>query len=136
MVIMIFVNFSLKTKVNNLYYFLKKKQYYITAFVNSQNNIGWTPLHKATDHGHTEVVKLILNEGGSVTIYDKWKRSVVDVANQKNQKQIIEIFNIKTMNPNHIFEISTEVNTKSTLQTSPSELHSSKKLEINLIIVY
>ena len=77
-----------------------------------------------------------MNEGGSVTIYDKWKRSVVDVANQKNQKQIIEIFNIKTMNPNHIFEISTEVNTKSTLQTSPSELHSSKKLEINLIIVY
>lgn len=37
--------------------------------VNVRDNVGWLPLHEAANHGHTEIVELLLDNGA--TINDK-----------------------------------------------------------------
>ena len=52
--------------------------------VNTQNEEGWTPLHKASNYGHVEVITALLAGGADKTIEDENGDTPVDVADNQD----------------------------------------------------
>jgi hypothetical protein len=50
------------------------------ADINMPNQIGWTPLHRASGDGSLEVVRLLLEHGANVDLKDNWGRTALEVA--------------------------------------------------------
>ena len=58
------------------YYDLAKELIVLNADVNSQDNLGFTPLHAAVKSGNIRLVELLLNSGASPNIVDRFGNNV------------------------------------------------------------
>ena len=54
------------------------------AEVNLADKRGWTPLHKASEYGHAEVITALLAGGADKTIEDENGDTPVDVADNQD----------------------------------------------------
>ncbi|EPY40064.1 26S proteasome non-ATPase regulatory subunit 10 [Angomonas deanei] len=52
---------------------------------------GWTPLHYAADKGHTETVRLLLEEGASVNSKDAMRRTPLHLAALGGHVGVIQV---------------------------------------------
>lgn len=60
--------------------------------VDAQDMYGWTPLMCATFEGHYGVVEYLLNRGANLYLNNKQGLTAFDIAIQRNNKEIIELF--------------------------------------------
>lgn len=51
---------------------------------------GWSALHIAARNGHLQVVKWLLDEGTDKSMFDKNKRSTLDLATEQGNTLVIE----------------------------------------------
>jgi len=59
--------------------------------INSKNRQGWTLLHIAIYHKHTDISKLLIEKGADVNIRDNRGRAPIHLAVETGQKEIVEM---------------------------------------------
>jgi uncharacterized protein len=61
-----------------------------TPFLNLTNASGNTPLHWASLNGHLEAVKLLIEAGGDITIFNKAGHDAVFEAEVNDKKEVVD----------------------------------------------
>ena len=79
---------------------LKKLVNFIQTPPNAPTPKGWTPIQLATGHGHTEVVKYLVNYSENPIAINPNGWSPIHVAAQKGYLEIVEILSAFTQTPN------------------------------------
>ncbi|CAE6474157.1 unnamed protein product [Rhizoctonia solani] len=59
--------------------------------VNSRDEFEYTPLHLATDRGHLEVVRLLLNKGADIYLKDQDGDTSLEIATAAKHQAIVEL---------------------------------------------
>ena len=54
-----------------------------------------TPLHLASEYGHTEITKLLLDNNASMVLKDRRNKTPLDIAEEKRHKKIIRMIKEK-----------------------------------------
>ena len=70
--------------------------------MNAKGKLGWTPLHQAADHGHREIVGLLLAKGADVNAkgLDRW--TPLNIATASGHKEVAELLISKGVDLNPI----------------------------------
>ncbi|KAJ1310194.1 hypothetical protein OPQ81_006938 [Rhizoctonia solani] len=59
--------------------------------VNSRDEFEYTPLHLATDRGHQDVVRLLLDKGADISLRDQDGDTSLEIARAANHQAILEL---------------------------------------------
>jgi ankyrin repeat protein len=75
----------------------------LKAEVNTQDNVGYTPLHKACMTGELSLVKILVSRGARLDIIDKESKTPLHYASKHGYKLIVDyLIKCKNDNPNAI----------------------------------
>lgn len=59
--------------------------------VNSLGDMGYTPLHEASENGHCEVVTLLIENKANINAINDFSKKAIDIAREKGFFEIVEI---------------------------------------------
>lgn len=79
------------------------------AYINGQDEAGWTPLHWAAQNNHKKIIELLLQKGASIDIKDNHGRTPLHLAVSSNRVAAVKSLLSKGAN------IHTQNNTNDTL---------------------
>ncbi|NP_899192.1 transient receptor potential cation channel, subfamily N, member 1 [Danio rerio] len=63
----------------------------IQTAINKHSKNGWSPLLLAADQGHTEVVKILLQNNARVDVFDEEGKAAIHLAAQRGHQDIVDV---------------------------------------------
>lgn len=88
--------------------------------LNAQNHNGYTALHLAAQHGHSEIVQLLLEAGADPTTRNNEGRTPLDLANTYIRQPAIALLEAALVEPQRPAACSTPAPSSSTLPRPPA----------------
>jgi len=70
------------------------------SYVNCVGPSGWTPLFYATRSNQIETVKILLEHGADSTVKDNAGNTLLDIASQKSNHELVALLKIEMLNRN------------------------------------
>jgi ankyrin repeat protein len=61
------------------------------ALINAQADDGGTPLHRASQEGYVETVKVLLDKGADVNARDKKGKTPSNLASDNHQRDVVQL---------------------------------------------